>query len=288
MLDYLIQLLVFVFIYSMLAQSLNLSAGFVGLISLTHAGFFGIGAYTTAILSERINSPFWINLLIAMLISGTVALLVSLIILRTVEDYFVIATLGIQIILFSLLNNWTSITHGPIGISGIPGVSVLGFEIRNKFWFLIFTAVFGVTTYGLLRNITSSGFGKTLRAISEDEILVQSFGKDVYKCKVISFTLASIFASIPGVIYAHYISFIDPSSFTVSESIFILSIVILGGLGNLKGSFFAALFFVFLPELLRLLGMPNNLAANMRQIIYGLLLIMITMRSGKSAMVSPS
>ncbi len=285
MLDYLLQLLTFILIYSMLGQSLNLSAGFVGLISLTHAGFYGIGAYSTAILSERIGSPFWINLPISMVISGAIAFLVSIAILRTVEDYFVIGTLAIQIILFSLLNNWTGLTHGPVGMSGIPSISLLGLNLNNRFLFFLFTALLAAAMYWFLRNLTSSGFGKTLRAISEDEIFSQSVGKDVYKYKVISFTLAGVFASVPGVIYAHYISFIDPSSFTVGESIFILSIVILGGLGNLKGGFFAAAFFILVPEALRFVGMPNNIAANVRQIIYGLLLIVITMRSGKRGRV---
>jgi branched-chain amino acid transport system permease protein len=281
MLDYVFHLLFLIVIYCMLAQSLNLAAGFVGLISLTHAGFYAVGAYTTAILSERVASSFWINLPIAMILSGTIAFLVSLITLRTVEDYFVICTLGIQVILLSIMNNWTSVTHGPIGISGIPSISLFGVSIHDRFGLFLLSALIASTTYYLLRNITSSGFGNTLRAIREDEIFAQSVGKDVYKYKVISFTLAAVVAAIPGTLYAHYVSYIDPSSFTVGESIFILSIAIVGGLGNLKGSLYAAIFFILLPEALRFLGMPNNIAANVRQIIYGFLLVLIIVRQGK-------
>jgi branched-chain amino acid transport system permease protein len=269
----------------MLAQSLNLCSGFAGLISLAHAGFYGIGAYTSAILSTRINSSFWVNLPLAMILSAAVALLVAVVMLRTVEDYFVIGTLGVQVILFSILNNWTSLTHGPIGISGIPRILFFVIDMHYRLRFVLLSALIASIIYYLLRNMTSSGFGKILRAISEDEIFAQSLGKDVYRYKLISFTLAAVFASIPGAIYAHYVSYIDPSSFTVSESIFILSIVIVGGLGNLKGSFFAAAFFILLPEALRFLGMPNNIAANVRQIIFGLFLIVITMRQAKRRII---
>jgi branched-chain amino acid transport system permease protein len=138
-----------------------------------------------------------------------------------------------------------------------------------------------------LKNISKSGYGNTLKAISEDEVYSQSIGKNVYQSKIISFTLCAAFASIPGALYAHYISYIDPTSFTISESIYILSIVIIGGLGNLTGSFLAAAFLVLLPEALRFVGMPDNIAANLRQIIYGLLLVvvMITGKNGLNELV---
>ncbi len=120
-----------------------------------------------------------------------------------------------------------------------------------------------------LNNLSNSAFGKTLRAISEDEIYAESIGKNVYQSKVISYAISASIAAIPGALYAHYITYIDPTSFTVMESIFILSIVIIGGMGNLRGSFLASVFMILLPEILRFVGMPNNIAANTRQIIYG-------------------
>jgi len=265
----------------MLSQSLNLSVGFTGLISLAHAGFYGIGAYTAAILSTQFSFSFWLSIPLAMLISGTIALVVSLIALRTVEDYFIICTLGIQVILFSIMNNWMDLTRGPLGIPGIPSVHFFGLSLDSKISFLTLSLFFVAIIWFVLRNISKSGFGKTLTAISEDEIYSQSIGKNVYKSKIISFTLSAVFAAIPGALYAHYISYIDPTSFTVNESIFILSIVIIGGLGNLTGSFLAAAFLVLLPEALRFVGMPDSIAANMRQIIYGLILV-IVMMSGKN------
>jgi branched-chain amino acid transport system permease protein len=265
----------------LLSQSLNLSAGFTGLISLAHAGFYGIGAYTTAILSIKFGFSFWLTIPLAMLISGVIAFVVSLIALRTVEDYFIICTLGIQVILFSIMNNLMDLTRGPLGIPGIPSIHFFGLSLDSKISFLTLSLFFVAIIWFVLSNISKSGFGKTLTAISEDEIYTQSIGKNVYISKIVSFTLSAALAAIPGALYAHYISYIDPTSFTVNESIFILSIVIIGGLGNLKGSFFAASFLVLLPEVLRFVGMPDSIAANMRQIIYGLILV-IVMMTGKN------
>lgn len=273
--EYTLHLFILICIYTLLSQSLNLSSGFTGLISLAHAGFYGIGAYTTAILSTQFGLSFWLNIPWAMFVSGTIALIVSLIALRTVEDYFVICTLGIQVILFSLMNNLMDLTGGPLGILGIPSISLFGINLDNKIFFLLLSLFFVAIIWFVLYNISKSGFGKTLTAISEDEIYSQSIGKNVYLSKTVSFTLSAIFASIPGALYAHYISYIDPTSFTVSESIFILSIVIIGGLGNLTGSFLAAAFLVLLPEMLRFVGMPDSIAANLRQIVYGLTLVLI-------------
>ncbi|GHU58822.1 hypothetical protein FACS189411_14840 [Bacteroidia bacterium] len=140
------------------------------------------------------------------------------------------------------------------------------------------TLFFVALIFFFLKKLTGSSFGLTLRALSEDEIFAQSLGKNVYLSKVIAFTTGAMIAAVPGVLYAHYISYIDPTSFTVDESIFILSIVIIGGMQNLWGSVIAATFLVLLPEVLRFVGMPNAIAANMRQIIYGEILIFMMFR----------
>jgi len=273
--EYALHLFIVICLYLMLSQSLNLSAGFSGLISLSQAGFYGLGAYTSAIFSTQFNMSFWATLVIAIVFSAIIAFLVSLIALRTVEDYFIICTLGIQIIIFSLMNNLTHITRGPLGIPGIPSITLFSFNFKTKISFLLLSIFFAGLIWIAIYNITKSGFGKILRALKEDEIYVQSIGKNVYKAKIVSFTLSSCLAAVPGALYAHYISYIDPSSFSVNESIFILSIVIIGGLGNLKGGLFAVAFLVLLPEAFRFIGIPDQVAANIRQICYGLILTII-------------
>jgi branched-chain amino acid transport system permease protein len=279
--EYLLHLLILISIYVMLSQSLNLSAGFGGMISLAHAGFYGVGAYTAALLAVNYQLPFLLVLPVAILLSGLLALIVSAIALRTIDDYFIICTLGIQVVVFSLINNWMTLTRGPLGIPGIPGIKIFGIGIKSRLPFLFLTLFFTALIFFFLKKLTGSSFGRTLRALSEDEIFTQSLGKNVYLTKVIAFTVSAMIAAVPGTLYAHYISYIDPTSFTVDESIFILSIVIIGGMRNLWGSVMASAFLVLLPEALRFVGMPNSVAANMRQIIYGGILIYMMFRYNK-------
>jgi len=198
-----------------------------------------------------------------------------------ITTFIIVCTLGIQIVVFSLMNNWMTLTRGPLGIPGIPGISLFGVAIESKWAFLSLTLVFAGLVFFFLQKLTGSAFGRSLRALSEDEIFTQSLGKNVYLSKVIAFTVGAMIAAIPGALYAHYISYIDPTSFTIDESIFILSIVIIGGMRNLWGSVIAAAFLVFLPEFLRFVGMPNAIAANMRQIIYGGILILMMFQYSK-------
>jgi len=279
--EYILHILIMILFYVMLSQSLTLTAGYSGLISLAHAGFYGIGAYTSALLSLNFGFPFLATLPLAMLLSGILAVIVSVVALRTVDDYFIIITLGIQVVAFSIMNNWMGLTNGPLGIPGIPAISILGFEFNSKISFLLLTLVLTAFVFLILRNITRSPLGRVLIALSEDEIFTKSLGKKVYLAKVVSFTIGGMFAAIPGVLYAHYISYIDPTSFTIDESIFILSIVIIGGMRSLWGSAIAATVLVILPEALRFVGMPSNIAANMRQIIYGLALVVMMFKYSK-------
>jgi len=267
--DYIYHLITFVALYTILASSLNLFSGYTGLLSLSHAGFYGIGAYTSALLAQHYGLSPYLNILIAMGASGLLAFGISFVALRSYEDYFVVVTLGIQIILFSLMNNLTDLTNGPLGIVDIESFAFL----ENNLAFMLFAVgVMGVVYY-LLHNFAKSHYALNLKGIKEDEIYMLSLGKDVKKMKIQIFVISASLASVAGVLYAHYISYIDPTSFTVDESIFILSIVIIGGLGSLRGALIASAFMVLLPEVLRFVGMPDSITANMRQIIYGLVLI---------------
>ena len=282
--EYFLHLLIIITIYIMLAQSLSLISGFAGMVSLAQAGFFGIGAYSSALLLINYHLPLLVTMPIAIVSCGLLAFFVSLIALRTVDDYFIICSLGIQVIIFSIMNNWMTLTNGPLGIPGIPPLTLFGIDLNSKFLFLMFNIILTFSIFLFLRFITMSGFGRILKALSEDEIYTQSIGKNVYLTKVISFSITAMLAAIPGVLYASYISYIDPTSFTVDESIFILSIVIIGGTRNLWGIIIASAFLILLPEALRFIGLPNNIAANLRQIIYGLILVLLIM-TGKNGII---
>jgi branched-chain amino acid transport system permease protein len=275
--EYLLHILIMIGIYSILAMSLNLPAGFTGLISVAHAAFYGIGAYTTALLSRNAGVPFWLCLPAGVLLTALIAFLIAWPSLRTRDDYFVITTFAFQIIVFSILNNWVSFTGGPMGIPGIPQPQFLDITLSSHGTFLCLVAVIGIAVYLFLNRLVNSPYGTVLKAIREDEILVQSLGKNVTHYKMAAFVIGAAIASIGGGLYAMYISYIDPTNFTVMESVFILSIVIIGGVGSLKGSVVGATILVALPEILRFVGLPNAIAANMRQILYGTLLVLCMM-----------
>lgn len=275
--EYLIHIFILIGIYTILAISLNLLVGFTGILSIAHAAFYGIGAYVVALLALWLESPFVVNTILAIVAAGVFGLIVSIPSLRLKEDYFVIVTFAFQIIIFSILNNFVSFTGGPLGLPGIPQPNFFGFEISTPMEFLMLVIIFVGFTYWIANRIVKSPFGRLLKAIREDEVFTQAAGRNVASAKVKVFVISASLASISGVIYATYITYIDPTSFTVMESIFIISIVIIGGAGNLKGSIFGAAFLVALPELLRFIGLPNSIAANVRQIVYGTLLVIMMM-----------
>ncbi|MCK4792306.1 MAG: branched-chain amino acid ABC transporter permease [Desulfobacteraceae bacterium] len=275
--EYLLHILILIGIYVILAESLNLIVGYTGLLSIAHAAFYGVGAYVAALMALNLGSPFVINIICAVIISGLLGGLVGIPSLRIKEHYFVIATLAFQVIAFSIFNNWVSFTGGPMGLPGIPQPVIFGWKVSSHFEFLLLVGAFAILAFWLCHRIIRSPFGRVLMAIREDEVFALAAGKNVAVYKVAVFVIGSGMAAIAGALYAHYISFIDPTSFTVMESIFIISIVIIGGAGSLWGPVVGAVVLVMLPETLRFVGLPSSVAANIRQILYGGLLVAFMM-----------
>lgn len=273
--EYLLHILVIAGIYIILTLSLNLIIGYTGLAALGHIAFACLGAYTSSLLALNFGISPWIGLLIGAILVSILGVIVSYPSLRLKGDYLALATFGLGIIVYSVAKNWVSLTRGPMGLPGIPPFSIFGYEISNVWSYLILVLIFVVITFVAIRNITNSPFGRILKGIREDEIATVAMGKNINKHKLIVFVAGAFFAGIAGSLYAHYITFIDPSSFTVMESIAVLLMVVFGGMGNLAGSFIGASILVILPELLRFLGMPSSVAAPLRQMIYGLLLIIL-------------
>lgn len=273
--EYLLHILVLTGIYTILTLGLNLIVGYTGLAALGHIGFACIGAYTSSLLALSFGISPWIGLLIGAILAGVLGVIIGYPSLRLKGDYLALATFGLGIIVYSIAKNWVSLTRGPMGLPGIPRFSFFGYEILATWSFLVLVSIFVFITYFVIRNITNSPFGRVLKGIREDEIAVMAMGKNVNKHKLIVFIVGAFFAGIAGTLYAHYITFIDPSSFTVMESIAVLLMVVFGGMGSLGGSFIGASVLVIFPELLRFLGMPSSIAAPLRQMIYGLLLIIL-------------
>lgn len=275
--NYLLHIIIFIEIYIIAGVSLNLISGYTGLVSIAHAAFYGVGAYITALLALHFQTPFLLNIALAIVGAVVIALVVSIPSLRLSDDYFIIATFAFQIIIYSVMNNWVSFTGGPLGLPGIPQPVIFGWTVDGHISFLILCGLLALLVYLFSRRIAVSPYGRALKAVREDEVLARALGKNTTRFKVSIFLVGSGLVAIAGSLYAVYITFIDPTSFTVEESIFMLSIVIVGGMGNLRGSVVGALLLVSIPEILRFLGMPNSIAANMRQILYGVLLVLFMM-----------
>jgi branched-chain amino acid transport system permease protein len=267
--EYLVHIAILMSIYAILSVSLNLIAGYTGLLSLAHAAFYGVGAYCAALMALKLHTPFLVNIICAVVLSGLLGALVSIPSLRVRDEYFVIATFAFQVIVFSVLNNLVSFTGGPMGLPAIPQVTILGFPVSSPLGFLVLVGVLLGLTLWVAHRVVCSPFGRVMKAIREDEVFAQAVGKNVPACKVLVFVIGAGMAAIGGVMYAYYISFVDPTSFTVMESIFVIAIVIIGGAGSFWGPVAGAAVLVILPEALRFVGLPSSIAANVRQMIYG-------------------
>lgn len=273
--NYFWHILTVIGIYAILAASLNLAAGYSGLLSLCHAAFYGLGAYITTLLMVGAGFNFFLALGCAIVLTAVLSLLISAPSLRLRGDYFVLATLGFQVIVFSVVYNWVGLTRGPYGIAGIPVPSIAGMELDSVFRFFLFTALTGGVTVTILWLLVHSPFGRALRAVRDDEVAAAALGKNTVAFKTTAFVLAACFAAVPGALFAAYMRYIDPTSFTLTESIFIVSVVVIGGAGSFVGPIVGAALMVLLPEALRFLQIPDAVAANLRQVIYGLLLIVL-------------
>ena len=275
--EYVLHILIVACCYIVLALSLDLIAGHTGLLALAQAGFFGIGAYTSALLAICCGVPLWLSVPVGAGVAAIVSLVVSLPSMRLHGDYFAIATFGFQLILSSIFNNWTRVTGGAIGVAGIPQATLFGWAVRSRVEYLILAIGFAAFAYIIVRRLVTSPFGRVLRAIREDEPFATSLGKNTLRFKVTAFGVSAALAGSAGGLYAHYTSYIDPSSFSVTESMLVVSMVIVGGAGSLWGPVVGALVLVLLPEALRFVGLPVSIAANIRQILYGSLLVIMMM-----------
>jgi len=272
---FIINLAIIASIQAILALSLNLIVGYTGLLSIAHAAFFGIGAYTTAILLQTFGINFFLSVILGMIIAAAVGFLIGLVLSKFDDDYYALASLGFGVIVYSILLNWQGLTRGPLGSPGIERPEIFGFIFTNNAHFLILTIVALAGVYWLSRLIVNSSFGRVLKAIREDEKALQIFGYNTHHYKLAIFVIGAALAAIAGSLLASYISFIDPSTFILDESIFILAIIILGGLANLRGAVLGAVFLILLPEILRFMGLPNEIAAQMRQLVYGVILVLL-------------
>lgn len=220
--EYIINLTILFCIYGILALSLNLVVGMAGLLSLAQAAFYGIGAYATAIGMVSLELSFISTIFLGIAINSILAFVVGKILSRFQGDYYAIVSAGLSIIVFSVLLNWKAVTNGPLGIFGISKPEILGLNFHSNASFLSLSLIFLILAYGIYVLIDKSSFGRTLKAIREDEKLAQVMGYKAKHFKSIIFVISAAMSGVAGAIFASYIAFIAPSTFQLKEGIFMI------------------------------------------------------------------
>ncbi|MFA9393641.1 MAG: high-affinity branched-chain amino acid ABC transporter permease LivM [Halodesulfovibrio sp.] len=241
-------------LYVVLGLGLNIIVGVAGLLFLGHAAFYAIGAYSYALLNHYFGIGFWVALPLGGLFACLGGIMLAFPVLRLRGDYLAIVTLGFGEIVRLVLENWSSLTGGPSGISNIDRPGLFGVELSvadaNIYIYYIVLALAIITIISVQR-LKDSRIGRALQALREDEIACQAMGIDRVNVKLMAFGLGTAWAGFAGVIFAAKTTFINPASFTFMESAIILSIVVLGGMGSNLGVILGSAFLVLMPEYLR-------------------------------------
>lgn len=275
--DYVLSIVILLTIYIVLATSLNVVLGHGGLLSLCHAAFYAIGAYTAALLGTALGWPFFATVGAAIAASALIAALLAIPLLKLRGDYFILGSLGFQIIIVDIIYNSDWLTNGALGIGRIPRPTVFGHQVVTASDYAMLYAVLAAACVALLHYFMAAPFGRALDAVREDEIAATALGKNVRSMRIRAFAISAGGAGLAGAMYAHYVTFIDATSFTFTESVYILSLVIVGGVATTRGPIIGAVLLVAIPELLRFVGLSSGADANLRQLLYGLLLIVFAM-----------
>lgn len=270
MYEYLIAVFAYIFIYIIIVVSLNLAFGFTGLVNLGHMAFFGVGAYTSALLTLH-GIPWYIALPASGLVAGIFGSVIAAITVRLKGDYFQIVTLGLAFIAIAVSRNWISLTRGALGLPGIPDI------IKNNLYYMLFLFAVASVSVILLYWLTNSETGKIFQAIRDDEIAASILGKNTYLYKVLSITISTFFAGIAGSLFAHYIQYIDPTIFDLEFFVIILAMLIAGGLASISGSILGTIVISLLLSAIQFVftNIRPELIGAMRQMLLMLILLLI-------------
>ncbi len=250
-------------IFAILGVSMQLITGVAGLLSLGHAAFYGVGAYTAAKLGTWLGWPFLLTLPAAGLVTMLAGLLVAVPTMRLVSIYFAVATLGLGQMIYVTLLNWVGFTRGPLGIPGIPGISILGLDLSSAAGTYMVTAVVALFSIAVAHRVAHSYHGTALRALREDDQCAAAMGLDVPRLKLEVFAVSAFLAGLAGALWAHSTGFVSPTDFRFSESILILAMVVVGGLGSIPGAVLGAVLLALLPEALRFAGDVRNIVVGL-------------------------
>lgn len=283
--NYLFHLVIYFDVFVILALSLNLVVGYCGLLSLAHAGYFAIGAYTYALASLKFGCGFIPASILSIGVGSLFSLAVSLPAWRFKGDFFVMVSLAVQTVIFSLLYNWFSpnaepgtwsnLTNGPYGLAGIAKPTIGGIRFASVGSIAALSTVLACVCSGVVWLFVTSPWGRLLKAMRDDELAARGLGKNTRLAKIQAIAIACGFAAFAGALYSSYVSYIDTTSASLDESILMLSMVLVGGMGNFRGPIVGALVLLAIPELLRFARLPDTVAASVRLMAYGGLLVVM-------------
>lgn len=273
---YYVDIVVFLFIYILLGLGINLITGYAGQVSLGHAAFYGVGAYASAILSVKGGLNVWLSILLAIVITFLISALLGLPSLRIREDFLAITTLGLGLIAQSFFKN-AEITGGAYGISSIPAPELFGMELKNSGYLILVLIVLLIGIYGVKKMIASR-IGRAWMVIREDETVAQAMGINTTYYKVLVFAIGGAYAGAGGALFAHKVSFVSADTFGITVSLTLLSMIVLGGLGSIRGTIFGVSILYAVPELFRIFEFDFIDTKNLdvyKMMVYGLLMILV-------------
>jgi branched-chain amino acid transport system permease protein len=272
--DYVIHIVNVALIYAALAASLNLVLGYGGMASMAHAALFGIGAYTSALVTMHLGVSFLAGMAAAAAVTGLVGIALALPSLRIRDEYLILFTCAFQLVVWGLMVNEVDLTGGETGLSGIPRATLLGIRFTTPRSYLPLVAVLVAAMFLVAWRVSHSPFGRVLRCIREDEPATASLGKDVLRFKALTFLVGGALAGAAGGLLAHYNAYVNPVSFSLDASILLVAMVVLGGSANMVGSAVGSALLVGIPEALRFVPGTATLIGPLRSAIFGALLVL--------------
>ncbi len=273
---YAVNLAVLISINAILAVTLNFILGYAGIYSLAHALFFGVGAYTATFAAMKLGAGFMSATAAGMGVAAVISLALALPAMRVRGEYFVAASLGLQMLAVTVFTEWKSVTGGIGGLTNIPPARIAGFEISEPEQFLLLTLGCLAVVIVIIRTLVRSSFGRSLKAIRDDETAAWAYGKNVAVIKTTAVVLSSALAAVAGSLYAFYLSFINVESFTLETSIQLMAMVIIGGTATLFGPIVGSILILLLPAGLSYLPyLPSTEIGSIQQIAYGLAMVLL-------------
>lgn len=265
--QYILTLLNFVCIYMITVSGLDVLFGYSGQISLGHAAFYATGAYTTALLTTKLGVPIWLSIPAACLVSLLLGIVVALPASKLIHHFLALLTVAVGQLVYIVLSR-AKFTNAMAGVRRIPDISIFGFELDNNFRFLIFMIVMVALFLIIKQRIVKSRVGRAFLAIRENPVAAGGIGVNVQKYKIMAFAVSTVFTGFAGAMYAHFVGFISPETFNMSQSVMFLTMLLFGGMGNLVGPLIGAAVISILNESLQVLG-------SYRMLVYGAFILAV-------------